>query len=47
MNIIKRLLTQMSLTRATGKSFKDAGKMLENMDSEAKKDFREVTQCIK
>ena len=42
MNIIKRLLTQLSLTRILDKSFKDVGKMLENMDSEARKQFAEV-----
>ena len=42
MNIIKRLLTQMSLTRATGKSFKDVGKLLENMDTKARKEFSKV-----
>ena len=47
MNIIKRILLQMSLTRATDRKFKDVGKLLENMDSEAKKEFSEVTQCIK
>lgn len=44
MNIIKRLLTQMSLTRTLDKPFKDVGEMLENMDSEAKKEFS-VTIC--
>ena len=42
MNIIKRLLTQMSLTRAIGKSFKDVGVMLENMDTKARKQLSET-----
>ena len=46
MNIIKRLLTQISLTRSTDKRFKDVGKLLENMDSEAKKEFSDIS-CIK
>ena len=42
MNIIKRLLTQISLTRSTDKSFKDCGILLDNMDSKAKKEFSEI-----
>ena len=42
MNIIKRLLTQISLTRATDMSFKDCGILLENMDAKARKEFSKV-----
>ena len=42
MNIIKRLLSQMSLTRATGKPFKDVGILLENMDTKARKQLSET-----
>ena len=45
MNIIKRLLTQLYLTRALDKKFNDVGEMLENMDSEAKKVIQEPEQC--
>ena len=48
MNIIKRLLTQISLTRSTDKSFKDCGILLDNMDTEVRKGFSEViTSCTK
>ena len=45
MNIIKRLLTQMSLTRALDKPFNEVGEMLENMDSEARETIQEVAVC--
>ena len=48
MNIIKsgllRILTQMHLTRALDRPFKDVGEILTNMDEDAKKAIREV--CI-
>jgi len=46
MNIIKRLLAQMHLTRATDRPFNDVGQILPNMDSEAKKAIREVATTI-
>ena len=44
MNIIKRLLTQLYLTRAIDRPFKDVGKILTNMDEDAKKAIREC--CV-
>ena len=45
MNIIKRLLTQLSLTRATDRPFNEVGEMLENMDNKARKALQEVAVC--
>ena len=46
MNYIKRLLTQISLTRATDMSFKDCGILLKNMDTKARKEFSKVIRCL-
>ena len=42
MNIIKKLLSQISLTRATDKHFKDIGILLDNMDTKARKQLSET-----